>query len=331
MDGKEICRWLIACVLLATGSTGAGAAGAPDWMTGVNLSDGALNSSRTRLHFDYTYPTAAEIDYFADKGFKVLRVPLLSKRILTPEGGERNPDWGILAGLIAHANVRGLSVLLDLHQYGKMPSGLVGRDAAATQEFVAFWTAVATRLKGQPNVLFGLMNEPNVQSPQEWLSGANAAIAAIRQAGARQLVLVPGSSWDGALNWTRSRNGEVMGGVDDPGHNFVYEVHQYLDKNSSGTTSDVEVGSGAGSLVAFTQWARARRVKGFLGEFGFAATPDAMAEGQDLLRYMADNKDVWRGWTYWAAGQWWGTYAFSVEPGKDGTDKPQMQVLLQHR
>ena len=41
---------------------------------------------------------------------------------------------------------------------------------------------------------------------------------------------------------------------------------------------------------------------------------------------MRDNSDVWLGWTYWAAGAWWGDYPMSVEP-KNGADRGQMIVL----
>ena len=36
----------------------------------------------------------------------------------------------------------------------------------------------------------------------DWLVSANAAIAAIRSAGALQEILVPGTDWDGAWSWT---------------------------------------------------------------------------------------------------------------------------------
>jgi endoglucanase len=41
---------------------------------------------------------------------------------------------------------------------------------------------------------------------------------------------------------------------------------------------------------------------------------------------MAQNRDVWIGGAYWAAGQWWGDYMFSIEP-KDNRDRPQLEVL----
>ncbi|MCW6506513.1 glycoside hydrolase family 5 protein [Lichenifustis flavocetrariae] len=308
------------------------AASLPAWITGVNLSGAEYNSASTRIYFDYTYPTKSEIDYYTKKGLKLFRVPVLSSRILstsmTTNGG--GPDWKALTGFIAQAATAGAWVAIDLHQYGTMPSGLVGRNAAATTEFVAAWSELAKRLKTTPNVVFGLMNEPNQQSASEWLSGVNAAVAAIRKAGATQLILVPGSYWSGAHNWTTTDNAAVMAGVKDPGNNFAYEVHQYLDQYSSETTAAVAKGNGKTSLVAFTNWARSRHVKGFLGEFGFATTADAMAEGSDLVAYMAANRDVWRGWTYWAGGPWWGNYMFSVEPSSAG-DKPQISVLTKYK
>jgi endoglucanase len=44
-----------------------------------------------------------------------------------------------------------------------------------------------------------------------------------------------------------------------------------------------------------------------------------------MVAYLENNGDVWRGWTYWAAGPWWGD-SNSLEP-QNGRDKPQMDIL----
>jgi endoglucanase len=120
----------------------------------------------------------------------------------------------------------------------------------------------------------------------------------------------------------------VMLDVVDPLSNFAYEVHQYLDDNSSGTSPDVVEWAGSARLAGFTDWARQHGVRGILGEFGWADTPEAQVEGEALMRHMSENRDVWIGGTYWAAGPWWGDYMFSVAPNEDG-DRPQMEVLKQ--
>jgi endoglucanase len=325
MDGL-----LAAAVMLPLGSP-VGAAGLPNWLPGVNLSGGEYNGGSTRIYYDYTYPTKAEIDYFSGKGMRVFRLPLISSRVLSQSIAINNggPDWQAVMGVINEAAADNAYVIIDIHQFGSMPAGLVGQNAAATTQFVAAWAELAKRLKGSPNVIFGLMNEPNQQTAAQWLTGVNAALAAIRQAGATQLALVPGSYWDGAWSWTNTDNATVMLGVQDPGNNYAIEVHQYLDQYSSGTTSSVVPGAGKTDLVAFTNWARQHKLKAFLGEFGFATDTASMTEGGNLLGYMANNTDVWRGWTYWAGGPWWGNYMFSAEPA-NGVDKPQMALLVKY-
>src|SRR3954451_7947117 len=57
---------------------------------------------------------------------------------------------------------------------------------------------LAAHYKSNPDVIFGLMNEPHVQTAADWLGSANAAIAAIRSGEAQQEVLLPVTGWDEA-------------------------------------------------------------------------------------------------------------------------------------
>ena len=114
--------------------------------------------------------------------------------------------------------------------YGRSVSEkLIGRDPGATEEFAAVWRTIAREVSRRPNVIFGLMNEPYKQTATEWLEGAHAAVNAIRDEGAYQLVLVPGSYWSSAWLWTTTDNKEVMLDFRDPAQNFAIEVHQYLN------------------------------------------------------------------------------------------------------
>ena len=109
----------------------------------------------------------------------------------------------------------------------------------------------------------------------------------------------------------------------DPASNFAFEVHEYFSGDWDNLTPWEDASK---SLVEATQWARANRVEMFLGEWGFAATPEATQEGKELNDYINANADVWKGSTYWSAGPWWGDYPFSVQP-LNGADRPQMAVL----
>jgi len=183
-------------------------------------------------------------------------------------------------------------------------------------------------------------------STEHWVATANAAIAAIRRTGARNLILVPGNAWSGAHSWAKDHygtpNAVAMLKIVDPGDNYAFDVHQYLDADSSGST-DVVVSAevGAERLRGFTQWLKDHRRRAFLGEFGVPNAKIGSGAGQigdeairKMIAHMEANGDVWLGWTWWAAGPWWGDYMFSLEPtnlGKpDQADRPAMSLLERH-
>ena len=125
------------------------------------------------------------------------------------------------------------------------------------------------RYRNKP-VIYNLTNEPHDQEKALLVSVQNEAIAAIRDAGATQLVLASGGAWSGAHSWESSGNAEAMLGIRDPRNNFAFDVHQYLDQNASGTSGTCVANSG-NRLTVFTAWARKNGKRGFLGEFGGGA------------------------------------------------------------
>jgi len=176
---------------------------------------------------------------------------------------------------------------------------LIGSAPTPNSSFADVWGKLAGHFKSNPDVIFGLMNEPHVQSATVWLDSANAAIAAIRSAGAMQEILVPGSYWDGGWSWTKTDNAAVMGtGVKDPAHNFAFEVHQYLDSDSSGTHPGVVSPTiGVERLTAITQWAEANHQRLFLGEIGVDTDPTSLQALDNTLGHIKQHTDVWSGVT----------------------------------
>jgi aryl-phospho-beta-D-glucosidase BglC (GH1 family)/20S proteasome alpha/beta subunit len=300
---------------------------------GVNLAGAAFNPNGTHgIGFDYTYPTHAEIDYFASKGDTAIRLSFLWDRVQpTMDGALDAAELSRIDDVVNYANAKGIKVILDPHDFGYAYGNQVGSTALPNSAFANLWGQLAGHFASDPNVLFGLMNEPNDISATQWLGSVNAAIGAIRSAGATtQQILVPGTYWDGASSWTSTDNASVIGaGVVDPNHNFAFEVHQYLDSDGSGTHSTVvSTEIGVQRLQAITAWAEATGNKLFLGEFGVSSDPTSLTALDNMLLYMQQHNDVWEGGTYWAAGPWWGSYMYSVEPA-NGVDKPQMAILDQ--
>lgn len=302
--------------------------------TGVNLAGAEFGENNLPGTYNqhYTYPTRAEVDYFISKGMNTFRLPFRWERLQHEEYDNLNSsELGRIKNFVSYASSKGAYTILDPHNYARYYGSIIGSSVLPADAFADFWEKVAIEFKHDSLVIFGLMNEPHDMPTEQWLAGANAAIAAIRSAGAHNLILVPGNGWSGAHSWTSNwygtPNSTVMKGVVDSLNNYAYEVHQYFDSNSSGTSSTC-VSSTAGSdrLKTFTSWLHANNKKGFLGEFGIANNNTCIDALDKMLAYIHENKDVWHGWTYWAAGPWWGDYMFSVEP-QGGIDRPQMTVL----
>lgn len=94
-----------------------------------------------------------------------------------------------------------------------------------------------------------------------------------------------------------------MGKLTDPSNKIVYEMHQYLDTDGSGTsTACVSSTIGKERLQAATQWLKANGKKGILGETAGGSNAQCIAALQGMLGYMGENTDVWTGWLWWGAG-----------------------------
>ena len=307
---------------------------ANSFLMGVNLAGAEFAPQHVPGVFgtDYTYPTHTEIDYYASKDLDVIRLPFLWERLQRTELGPLDEaELGRLDDVVNYATSKGLKIEIEPHNYGYGFGSLIGSGETPNSSFADLWGKLAVHYKSNPDVIFGLMNEPHVQTATEWLSSANAAIAAIRSAGAAQQILVPGSYYDGAWTWTTSDNAAVIGtGVQDPLHNFAFEVHQYLDFDGSGTHPGVVSPTiGIERVTAVTQWAEATGNHLFLGEVGVSTDQTSLTALDGMLSYILQHTNVWEGVTYWAGGPWWGTYMFSIEP-ENGVDKPQMAILLKH-
>jgi len=308
---------------------------------GVNLAGAEFNSSKKPgvLFKDYMYASDADFAYYANQGMNVIRLPFLWERLQPAAGASL--DAAQLAQIrtaVTRARNHGLKIILDPHNYAKYNGQRLGSGAVPNAVFADLWRQLGTAFANDDAVIFGLMNEPNGLDSLTWASAAQAGIDAIRASGARNLVLVPGVAYTGARSWNSAAagggvsNGDALANLVDPANNLAFEVHQYLDKDYSGTAyTCVSETIGADKLKGFTDWLRANHKVGFLGEFAAGTDATCMSALDNMLAYMDANDDVWLGWTYWAAGAWWNTaYTFSVQPDSSGAAKPQMTVLSLH-
>lgn len=332
---------LIALVILALGLSAGETSAAPSQTvlyTGVNLAGGEFATAKDGVMPEYgrkyIYPNAQEVEYFTGKGMNIFRIPCRWENL---QNAARQPlvkgEVERLRAVVKLTAAKNAVAIIDPHNYARYAGKQIG-DGVSAEDFADFWGRMAAEFKDEPRVWFGLMNEPHdLKDPKAWVDAANAATLAIRAAGAANLLLVPGNHWTSAGTWTANgdrANSVLMAAYKDPLDHFAFEVHLYLDKDNSGTHKEVvSADVGVNRARRFTEWCRERKVRGFLGEFAAPLVPQGEPAIRNLLTYMDANRDVWLGWTWWAAGPWWGDYMFTIEP-KGGADRPQLAWLLPH-
>ncbi|MGL4198516.1 MAG: glycoside hydrolase family 5 protein [Allorhizobium sp.] len=300
----------------------------------MNISGAEYGEAAGVEGVDYIYPTERTLSYFADKGFDAVRLPFKWER-LQPRLGEGfdRAELDRLKTSVASLRGKAFTVILDPHNYAYYSGHNIGSDQVPARQFAQFWIRLASEFANQDGIAFGLMNEPHDVAPAVWLDAANQAIAGIRAVGARNLILVPGTHWSGVVTWGedfgRGSNAEVMLGVVDPIDNNAFEVHQYMDKDLSGTNEAcVNAELAVNGMAKLSDWLRLHDKRAFLGEFGGSKEPECLEGLTRMIGQMESDSDVWLGWTYWAGGDWWSPEeGNNIQPSAQG-DRKQLSVLL---
>jgi endoglucanase len=302
---------------------------------GINISGAEFGSLGGKVNKDYTWPTAATLDYFASKGFNTVRLPFRWEHLQPKLMGKFNgPELSRLKDTVEMIRARGMKTILDPHNYARYKDQPIGSKAVPHAAFADLWARLAKLYANDDQVIFGLMNEPHSMPVAQWVEAANAATDAIRNtADAKNLVLVPGTAWSGAHSWMTPIDGEPNGVAlekfHDPAKNFAFEVHQYFDEDFSGTKGDCSRADDAVAAVeTFTGWLKKTGNRGMLGEFGVPKGEACIKGLKAMVDVVERNKDVWTGWTYWVAGDWWSPdEPLNIQPTKEG-DRPQLQALM---
>jgi endoglucanase len=101
-------------------------------------------------------------------------------------------------------------------------------------------------------------------------------------------------------------------------------VHTYADQDAGGSSTSVVSGTISRERVkVVVDWARANKLKVFVGEIGmYAGAANASANWNDFVAYADANADTLVGYAWWGCGKpgWWDDVAaaggghFSITP-----------------
>jgi endoglucanase len=306
---------------------------------------------------DYAVHSTQVIDYLAAKRVNVLRFlfswermqPTLGGPIPAASSGNYKAYFDDYKRIVDYAtNEKGMTVIVEPWQSGsggaaggaRWRGNLVGGSVVTSAHFADFWTKMATVYASNPRVAIGLVNEPNNMSTMAWFAIAQDAITAIRGAGFRGDIHVPGNGWTGAGSWNDSsydtaspKRSNAYGWLNargpglplfDPLGKLVVGVHSYADPDASGGSTTVMSSTVTRSrLTGVIEWARAHALPVFVGEIGmYAGAPNAKENWSDFVGYLDANADTLVGFAWWACGKpgWWNDVAasggghFSITP-----------------
>ena len=269
--------------------------------------------------------------YYLRHDVRLIRLPFQIGRLQPLPQGPLAPALLHAMQRIVHLDQdHGAVTVLDPHGYGfynigGKPFDLLN-DPAAASDYVDLMRRIGATF-AHDNVAIGLMNEPHTGSDIAYSAIWNRAIAAIRAAGFTGIILVPHAHWSNAADLSPEH--PFSGHIDDPLHNWVLEVHLYLDADSTGTYRQPVASADIGRqrLSGVISWSRQSKIKLFLGETG--APPDSlgMSALQVVLSEVAAAPDVFWGIALWGAGPWWKpNYPMRLDP-IDGAARPQFVAL----
>ncbi len=304
------------------------------------------------LGTQYTFNSENTFRYFSEQGLGLMRVPLQWERLQPVLSGPLNDAY--LANIkrdIAWARVHGGELILELHNFGRYSSKGDARQSdiidnpdssgvvrVRAVDLADVWVRLSNEFKFEPGVwAYGLMNEPHDMARGNWKAISQTVLSAIRANQDDKVVLIPGDSWSSGNRWVTTHGPNAW--IQDPSDNFIYEAHQYFDRDESGTYAqnyDTELRSNADlanvgrtRVAHFIDWCRSNGVRGMVGEYGIPDNDDRWYVV--LENFFAALDDAQMEGLYWAAGEWWGNYPLSVQPTNNFTTaRPQMRTLLAH-
>ena len=236
---------------------GGGAQGAWTGWTGANVATRSPGQG-PQTPTNYEFVTNADVDYLVSCGMNTFRLLFIHEAI-QPQAFAAIPYAGALTNASRYSAyyttfkaladyitiTKGKTCLIDVHNAeGSYPTGFTSyylrqfsMTPAHTQEngtvLADLWGKLATIFIGNPNVWFGILNEPTTRSDQ-WYPVAQACINAIRATGNTNKICMPSHDAGGARSFVDGGSEALFAALKDPATNTVIQVHTYYDSNNSG-------------------------------------------------------------------------------------------------
>jgi endoglucanase len=325
---------------------------------GINLAGaefGALEPDFSNANLgnsgqNYFFPASKDIAYYADKGLRLIRLPVSWERLQPQLGSELDSTYvSRILECLDRAAQLDCYVVLDLHNYGRYryQNGPQVRElivaAQATNEteidnssLINLWLRLSERIRHHPAITaYGLMNEPHDMAGADWHTTSNEIVLALRNAGDQNWIWVAGDGWASAEKWAHYNPATPW--ITDSLNRIAYEAHVYFDSDSSGKyvrsfAQEQQLDSLAGQrgyqrIQPFANWCESHNVVGVIGEFGIPWNDPGWLPV--LEQFLSETRRRNIKACAWAGGQYWGDYNLSMQP-RGGYDVAPLTLTAWH-
>ncbi|KAI1484361.1 glycoside hydrolase superfamily [Biscogniauxia mediterranea] len=228
----------------------------------------------------------------------------------------------------------GAHCMIDVHNFARYDGKIIGQGGPTDAQFAALWSALATKYASEDRVVFELMNEPHDLDIDIWAQTCQAAVTAIRNAGATsQMILLPGSNFDSAATLVSGGSAAALMKVTNPDGStdgLLLDIHKYLDIDNSGTHAACTTDN-TEAFGAVAQFLRQNGRKGLVSETGASSDASCFTSFCTQNALINANADVFVGLVGWAAGSFDTSYILSLTPSGQGNalvDKALMTQCL---
>jgi endoglucanase len=269
----------------------------------------------------------AQMQHFAkDDKLNIFRLPIGWQHLTgnTLGGALDATVSGAYDKLVKGCLATGAVCLIDLHNYARWNGQVVGQGGPTNAQFADVWSKLAAKYKGEKNIMFGLMNEPHDLTMSTWADSCQAAVTAIRKAGATsQMILLPGTDYTSAGTFPTNSGPSMLKVKDSDGttSKLIFDVHRYLDSDNSGTHAECTSDHVQDSFVPLATFLRTNKRQAILSEVGGGNTSSCQTDVCAAIDSLNKNSDVYLGYIGWSAGAFDSSYVLGLTPNGN-TDKP---------
>jgi len=262
------------------------------FLLGMTLGGGEINENQLpgQLNEHYQYPTEEEVDYYYQKGFRLITIPFRWERVQKNLGGDLDyGEIGEIRKVVTWASNRNMQVILSMYNSGRYRKYgvdyIVGSYSVSRQDFADCWNKIANAFAGYPNIYgYNLMSEPHDMQAFDWQTTAQWAISSIRLADRRSRIIISGNNYAAAESWPDYS--DALKYLNDPQDKLVYNAHCYFDNDFTGKylfsydQNQAWDSTGIQRAMPFVQWLKQHNKRGMIGQFG---VPDTDARWLNIM------------------------------------------------